>query len=387
MGGIVRDILLGYPVTDLDITIEHKVDIVAGEYARAVGGRVKGRTRFGTCKVETASVGVLDFATARSEKYTHPGALPDVDAAAIEADLARRDFAINAMAVYLSPGHYGELLDPFDGWGGISRRELKVLHQDSFADDPTRILRGIRFAARYGYRFERRTLRQLRECLAAGCLNTISGKRIRRELALIFGEQKSVAGLRLLGRYGVPGRIDAALGLDAAKRKLVPACGRALDLFEHWTGGTETDRAVFWFGFLFTGLEPATARRLVRYFNLNRRASAACVWAAGKLQITGDGLARLEKPYAYEAVKLMRNVPIESLALLYALSASKARSIIRSYVRQWRHVKPSLTGRDLIGLGIRQGPAVGTLLERILELKLLGKLPTHKSEITFARQR
>jgi tRNA nucleotidyltransferase (CCA-adding enzyme) len=387
VGGVVRDIILGFPVTDLDVTVEGDAVEVAREWAQSAGGTVKGLTRFGTCKVDAGPAGVIDFASTRTENYKRPGALPDVAPSDIESDLARRDFALNAMAVDLSPGSYGELLDPFNGWDDIRKRELRVLHDKSFTDDPTRVLRGIRFAARYGYRFNPATGVLVADCVSGGCLRTISGKRLLRELRLIFLEEKAASGLKLLDKHGVLESISPDLALGSRKRKMIPAARTALGKFRSGEARKVINPGAFWLGFLFIGVEPASGLELLRYLNPDRRTRDVSLWACRELGAARARLSKLTPPHAYKATRLLRNVLPESLALLYTASTGKVRRIVGTYFTRWRHVKPLLRGADLVRLGVRRGPAVGGMLNRMLRLKLEGRLPTRNSEIAYVRRR
>lgn len=387
VGGMVRDIVMGYPCTDVDVTIEGDAGSVARDYAAAIGGVVRGVTGFGTCKVEGGPLGAVDFAATRTETYRRPGALPEVKILPdIIMDLERRDFAVNAMAVLLSARGYGCIIDPFGGWEDIEKRQLAVIHPESFIDDPTRVLRGVRFAARYGFRFEKHTRRFLRGCVRSGCMRTISGKRVKREIDLIFSEEKAASGIRLLERYGILKGIDRDLDLGRVKRRLLPAADRAQRQFRKWTGPDEFDTRLFWFGYLYLGLNSAAATRLTSGFNLDRRFKRISLWVSRDLGSTRHKVSRLRPPYAYKVTRLVRNLELESLALLYASAGRRERSVVKTYVTRWRHVKPSLSGSDLAELGMKQGPAMGKLLERIHELKLLGELPTRRAELSFAKR-
>jgi tRNA nucleotidyltransferase (CCA-adding enzyme) len=386
VGGMVRDILLEYPSTDLDVTVEGDAVKVARDYARSVGGSVRGVTRFGTCKVEGGPAGVVDFAATRTETYPRPGALPDVKKCPdIILDLERRDFAVNAMAVSLSTGSYGLLIDPFDGLGDIERRQLAVLHPESFQDDPTRILRGVRFAARYGYGFEKHTLGFLRQCVAKGCMQTISGKRVRRELELVFCEEKVVKAIRLLEKHAFLRTIAKSLSFGAGKVKRLAAVDRVARRFCGWAESEEFDFATYWFGYLFAGQKSA-AERLAGYLNLDRKSRSVCHWAALEMDAAYRDLSGLKPSSPHGVRGLLNALPLESLALLYAFSGRRERGLIERFVTDWRHVEPVLTGADIVKLGIRQGPAVGRMLDKILELKLLGRLPTRRSEVAFVKR-
>jgi tRNA nucleotidyltransferase (CCA-adding enzyme) len=386
VGGIVRDVALDYPDTDFDVVIEGDAERVARAFAARVRGELKGLTAFGTCKVETAPFGTLDFATARSETYDRPGALPRTQASDMTHDLARRDFTINAMALALNPGHYGELLDPCGGLSDLKAGRLRVMHDRSLLDDPTRILRGVRFAARYGFTFERRTLSLLRACLAGGGLGSISGKRVFRELGLVSMEPRVLEGLKLLGEHGI---VDVVFGWQAGRRRPQDLWRRlpgAIEAVQDLAGGEFTRIWVVWFASLFADVGRKRAGRLALYFNLPKDVRAVCLWTAVDRKRVAGRLARLDLSKAYRVKLLLDAVPPEALVLLFGISPQRERGLIRRYLKTWRHVRPALTGADIASLGMSEGPAVGTMLDRIVRLKLAGKLETREAEIALVRR-
>jgi tRNA nucleotidyltransferase (CCA-adding enzyme) len=198
VGGCVRDWWLGLRQTaDLDVTVEGSGIDVARAAAAALGGSVSVHQQFGTATLVMPRQRI-DFATCRREVYAKPAAYPTVSPGTLEDDLFRRDFTINAMAVALLPQRFGTLIDPFGGGDSLRRRELRILHDRSFLDDPSRILRGVRFAARFGLRWERRTAAALRAAIASGALGWLNAGRLRRELELMCEEPDPVACLRQL---------------------------------------------------------------------------------------------------------------------------------------------------------------------------------------------
>ena len=196
VGGCVRDWQLGSPDrTDVDVTVEGDGIGVARAVARAFGGTVRAHPQFGTATVTLGSRRV-DFATCRRESYAKPAAYPTVTPGTLEDDLFRRDFTINAMAVALSSARFGLLVDPFHGAEDLDRRRLRMLHERSFLDDPSRILRGIRFAERFTLRWEPRTARALREAMAGGVLGRLNAGRLRKELDRMLDEPDPSACLQ-----------------------------------------------------------------------------------------------------------------------------------------------------------------------------------------------
>src|SRR5437763_10234033 len=178
VGGAVRDLLLGRGTVDLDVAIEGDARAVARELAGRLGGEAKEHDRFGTATVRAGDL-TVDLATTRRETYAEPGALPEVEPARLGEDLARRDFTINAMAASLGAAALGELVDPHGGREDLEAGVIRVLHPGSFTDDPTRLLRAVRYEARFGFRMDPETERFARAAIAAGTPSTVSGARIR----------------------------------------------------------------------------------------------------------------------------------------------------------------------------------------------------------------
>ena len=199
VGGCVRDWWLGLERSqDLDVTIEGSGIGVAEAAAQELGGTLTVHRQFGTATVALPGGARVDIATARQETYAKPAAYPAVTAGALREDLFRRDFTINAMAVALASDRFGALIDPFGGEADLRQRLLRVLHARSFLDDPSRILRGVRFLQRFGLRWEPHTERRLREAVSAGALGWLNPGRFQRELESMTGEPDPRACLRCL---------------------------------------------------------------------------------------------------------------------------------------------------------------------------------------------
>src|SRR5215204_3152127 len=194
VGGAVRDLLRGADPVDLDIAVEGDAPSVARSVAERMGSDAREYERFGTATVETPAT-TYNFASTRQEAYDEPGALPRVTPASLAEDLGRRDFSINAMAVGLSGDDLGHLYDPFGGVADMDAGVVRVLHERSFLDDPTRLLRALRYAARLGFELDRETERLAREAVAADALSTVSGARIRDELMDLLRETDAPADI------------------------------------------------------------------------------------------------------------------------------------------------------------------------------------------------
>jgi tRNA nucleotidyltransferase (CCA-adding enzyme) len=330
VGGAVRDLLLGRDRTDLDIAVEGD----AAAVGRRLGGEVRTHERFATATVHTDGL-ELDLATSRSESYPEPGALPEIRPATLSEDLARRDFTLNAMAVPLAGDP--ELIDPHGGLEDLKRGALRVLHDGSFVDDPTRALRAARYAARYGFDLDPGTERLLREADLA----TVSSDRVDAELRKLAAEQTARRGFELLDEWGLVPLPDGA-------PELIDAVS-ALTAGEAWSRVADRDEAVL-----------AAARGQGRD-------------AAGEL-------AAAEVTAPSQGVDLARGQDGVTLALARALGAEW----LDRYVEEWRDIRLDIDGDDLMEAGISEGPAIGRGLTAALRAKLDGEVASTEDELRVA---
>jgi tRNA nucleotidyltransferase (CCA-adding enzyme) len=330
VGGAVRDLLLGRDRADLDIVVEGD----AAALGQKLGGEVRTHERFATATVVLDGLEV-DLATARSETYPLPGALPEVRPATIGEDLARRDFTVNAMAVPLVDEP--ELIDPHGGARDLERGLLRVLHERSLADDPTRALRAARYAARYGFGLEPDTERLLR----AADLETVSRERVEAELRKLATEPRARQGFALLREW-----------------RLVAVDSQSLDLVDRVA---ELMEAAPWKGFA-------------------RREDAVLAAATGRGIEAARELASVEPPRASDAVELARGHHAVTLVLARALGAEW----LDRYVAEWRDVRLEIDGDDLIAAGIPEGPAIGLGLAAAMRAKLDGEAAGREEELEAA---
>jgi len=206
VGGPVRDLLCGKQLFDLDIAIEGNTSKFINELSRTFNANVVSHKRFGTFVLILPDNSHIDFATARSETYAKPGALPEVEFCSIEADLSRRDFSLNAMAISINPTNFGKIIDPFGGALAVRKKILQVLHALSFRDDPTRIFRLARFASR-GFFVEKSTLNLAKK--HSIFIKNISPQRIKNELLALLEEKNSGYAFSLLSHIGAISKFSA----------------------------------------------------------------------------------------------------------------------------------------------------------------------------------
>jgi tRNA nucleotidyltransferase (CCA-adding enzyme) len=372
VGGAVRDLLLDRSPRELDVVVEGDAQALAaalgaGVERSGVEPAVVGHPRFGTAVVELEGGVRIDVAAARRERYPAPGALPEVEPAPLAEDLLRRDFTVNTIAMALDGERPGELRAAPDALKDLRARRLRVLHELSFLDDPTRLLRLARYRARLGFAVEDGTAQLAAAAVGAGALATVSGARIGAELRLALAEPDPLGTLTELDRLGVMGALHPRLRLESglARRalELLPGDGRpdllllatlALALVLRADGDSRAEIAA-----LLDRLEfPAADRDRV-------------VAAAAAVPRLIDELPAATRPSRLRAAAL--RAPMEGIALAGAVSEPVAAPA-RRWLDNVRHVRLEITGDDLLAAGIRPGPAIGSRLEAALGRRLDGEL-------------
>lgn len=365
VGGAVRDLLRGHPPVDLDVVVEG--DALA--LARELGGEVRAHGRFGTVTVRLGGHS-YDLAGARRERYDHPGALPDVAPAGLDEDLARRDFTVNAIAVTLAGPAAGTVHAVPEALSDLAGARLRVLHAGSFIDDPTRLLRLVRYATRLGFAIEPKTDALAAAAVAGGAPATVSGPRIGTELRLAAAEPDPVSAWARLARWELDQAIEPGLRLADA-----PLGRAALALAP---GETRSDLLVV----AVAGRTIEAARLGATLDRLGWRAPErdAIVAAATGAQALADRLTRAQRPSAI--ARAVAGAPAEAVALAGSLGPATAA---RHWLTELRHVRLEIAGSDLIGAGIAPGPPLGRALRAALAAKLDGDVSDRAGELAVAR--
>lgn len=371
VGGVVRDLLLGRNNLDLDLVLEGDAISLAEQMAGITGGRLTAHKHFGTATIKWDG-GSADLTTARSESYSRPGALPAVRPDFIENDLFRRDFTINAMAVALSPGDYGRLIDPYRGRDDLERGLLRILHRRSFIDDSTRIWRGLRYEQRLNFSLEADTLRQLKR--NSPMLETISGDRLRHELELVLREEVPEKVLRRADELQVlPGLHPSLKAGDWLAEKFAEA-----------RRGKSASLSVY-MALLAYRLDRPALEQFILHLNIGKSLSKI-LRDSHALQTAMESLAdpALAPSRVY---KLLRDYAPTALVVTSIAAASTApREHIRTFLARLCHVKPALTGNDLLAMGIPSDPRIKEVLERLLDARLDGKVTSKEGEEELVRE-
>jgi tRNA nucleotidyltransferase (CCA-adding enzyme) len=383
VGGAVRDLLLGEPGFDVDLAVEGDGIVFATELATRLKGHVRPHEKFGTAVVVAdGRRGRLkvDVASTRAESYEYPGALPKVEHASIRSDLARRDFTINAMAVSLKPETFGDLFDFFGGREDLLAGRIVVLHNLSFIEDPTRILRAIRYESRYGLRMDEHTLNLARACSAMDLVGDLSSARLRDELVSLLDEEKVDFALRRAEALGVWPAVHGRLRVDERTRALVR---RGDELRRRHALGREVPSWRLRLVWLLRDLDPEEIE----------------AWAA-RMRVRGDDASVLTRalvvgrrlldrvargPAEADLYDLAASEPLEAVLAAMTLDESGiAADRLAHFLDVTRHVRLDIGGDDLLALGFSTGPRMGEVLRSVLHLKLNGVVDGRAEELEAA---
>ena len=365
VGGAVRDLLMGVRPVDLDLMVEGPVAALA----TALGGeQLRRHDRFATATIELEGTR-CDIAQARREVYPAPGALPEVRPATAAEDLRRRDFTVNAIALALTGPGRGELLWAPDALSDLDARRLRVLHERSFNDDPTRLLRLARYAARLRFEIEPETLALARQAMGEGVLSTVSGARIGNELRLLAEEQDQVGALEALAALGIDRAIDPRLGLRDATVLV-----RALALLPD---GERRDRLALAAALL--GASAADAAALLDRLAFSAGDRDAIVVAATQAKSLSERLEMAGQPSEIDAA--VGGAGTELVALAGALGATSAA---REWLMRLRTLDLEISGDDLLAAGVSEGPGIGAALAAARAALLDGEATDRASQLAVA---
>ncbi|GBE01541.1 poly(A) polymerase I precursor [bacterium BMS3Bbin06] len=393
VGGTVRDLLRGEKNLDIDLVIEGD----GIKFAKRVTEEIKGlkltiHRRFNTAKIRFTKASeikmptpdfIVDVATARTEYYEEPASLPKVETSSIKKDLYRRDFTINTLAVKLNPRDFGVLIDFFGGQRDIRERTIRVLHNLSFIEDPTRAFRAVRFAERFGFKISKHTENLMKSALRLNLFERLSGTRIYDELALTFKETEPVRALKRLASYGLLKVIHPELKFSETLEETLQAIHEGIAWFDLLFLDENIDRSRLYIMGLLSYLEPEKRLAALRRLSTSEK----------NLKIITEGfnkafsiVKKLKTDDPVEIYMTLRSVDLETM--IFSIALCKDRTVqkaISRYLLELRETRPQLTGKDLIGLGIEPGPVYSKILAAILEKRLRGSIKNREDEIDFVK--
>ena len=387
VGGFVRDLFLYRSNEDLDIVIEGDGIAFAKRYAERVGARINAYKKFGTAVIIFPDGFKLDVASARMEYYKFPAALPIVEMSSIRLDLFRRDFTINTLAVQLNPEKFGILIDFFAARKDIKEKTIRVLHNLSFVEDPTRVFRAIRFEQRFGFSIGKLTSRLIENAVKMNFFKRLSGKRVFVELRQILEEENPAPAIIRLNDYGLLNVIHPNIEFN---KKLI-------ELFN------SSKKVLSWYDLLF--IEESYIKWVVYFLALMRSCNKRI---SGRICTRFEITPRFRRIFCNERfgadkclLWLERNLPVQNSILykrlsdfkteliLYMMAATKLESVkkaISHYFTRLRYTNILITGKDLKAMGLESGPIYREIMQAVLDARLNGELKTLNDELTYARK-
>lgn len=372
VGGFVRDLLLQKLLNDFDIVLEGDAIKLGRVLVKEFGGTLTAHRKFHTCtwylpEAWKLGPGTLDLITARSETYAAPGVLPSVKPSTILDDLRRRDFTINAMAVRLDGGQLGRLVDPLDGEADLDQGVMRVLHPRSFIDDPTRMLRAVRYEQRYGFEIEPGTLKLINP-ESFDVLSKLSGERIRHEFDLIFEEDNSAPIMHRLGELGILAAFKPELPI------LNEECAGSLNAGPANDMGILDNRVLAGYLLWLMDSKPEYVTSLARRLDFTTELTDTVISA---IRLKAE-LPRYAGSRPSQWTTRLDQAPPMAI---YAVWHVANETALKEFLTKWRHIKPHTTGEDLKALGIPPGPRYKEILSRLRAAWLDGEIDTKEAEL------
>jgi tRNA nucleotidyltransferase (CCA-adding enzyme) len=386
VGGFVRDIFLYRENLDIDVVIEGDGIEFARTLVASLGGRVRAHDAFRTAVVVLPDGRKIDIATARLEYYHSPAALPTVESGSIKLDLYRRDFTINTLAIKLNPEGFGTLIDFFGAQKDLKQKVIRVLHNLSFVEDPTRVFRAIRFEQRFGLRIGKLTSGLIENAVRRDFFKDLSGRRLFSELRQILEEEKPNMALRRINEFDLLKLIHPDIVYDRALERRLSSIEKVITWYKLLFLDEDCRYWLVYLLGLTNSLDREESETLCDLFELNQhyrhvlvgqklKAEASLRWVASSSKHKNSDLYREFRPY-------------ETEVLLYMMASATRDSIkraISTYITKLRLVKTLLSGNDLKEMGYKPGPIFREILSRLRDARLNDEVKTRQDEEAFVR--
>ena len=390
VGGFVRDLILGVENLDLDLTVEGDGIFFAERFASVQGGRVRGHPIFGTAVVVLTDGSKLDVASTRLEYYESPGVLPTVERSSLRHDLYRRDFTINTLALCINSNRFGVVTDYFGGQQDIQQRSVRVLHNLSFVEDPTRVFRAIRFEQRLGFRIAPHTENLIRSAVRMKVLDKVGGTRLLNELIQILNEREPIGAVQRMAMLGLLPFIHSNLKLSPENERVITESSRLLTWFRLLYLEDRCEQWQVYFLALCERLRneefEETCQRLTIPGRIVSHVFSHRRWALSMLDTLQRRLKRASIIRNSEIYESFRVLPLEVLLYLAARTPNEEmRRNVSLYITRLRHVRPELDGNSLRELGLAPGPRFSDVMKRLLDARLDGEISSIEEESDLAR--
>lgn len=390
IGGFVRDLLLRRPNLDIDIVVEGDGIEFAKSFAEKHNARARCHRKFNTAVlVFNEPEGFkVDVASARFEYYQFPAALPIVEFGSLKMDLYRRDFTINTLAVALNPAHFGQLIDFFDAQRDLKEKTFRVLHSLSFVEDPTRIMRAIRFEGRFGFRIGKQTASLMRNAVRMGLIQKLGGHRLLRELQLILMESDPLPALRRMSEFGLMSVLSPRLRFDEKAEELFNRLREVISWYR--LSFLEETLDAWWVYILglFAGRTREDLEETWQRLDFTAEQRERMLWTYEQVESLMRRFFQLPDHKPSDIYRALQPFKAEELLFMMARTQrEETRRAISRYFHRYRHVRTELRGRDLKALGITPGPIYRGILDELLSGRLDGDIKSRQEELAHVQLR
>jgi len=394
VGGVVRDLLLHRENWDLDVTVEGDGIAFARLVADRYGAGLALFEKFATGRLVFSDGIKLDVASARRESYAAPAALPEVAPASIQDDLYRRDFTINAMAVPLNGPDRGRLLDPYGGRRDLKARTIRVLHEKSFIDDPTRIFRAIRFLQRFGFALEPETARLLKRAAETDQIARLSGPRLCNEILSLLEERDLHKPIEQLMRFKLLRFLHPQLFYGNKARNVIASLPRALAWWTRQRLSTPIERPLLYLMGVLSQSSEAVIQAVGERLQLSSAQARAIHWSGKETDRVARLLMARSALKPSQVYRRLQGMPDEALVLVAAKALARSKRVfadrvsgrLAHFVKRGRGTATRITGGDLKKLGLSPGPQFKKILDRLLNQRLDGIVRTKSDEEASVRR-
>jgi tRNA nucleotidyltransferase (CCA-adding enzyme) len=387
VGGFVRDLLLRHPNLDVDVVIEGDGIEFARAFAEEHTVRVRAHKKFNTAVLIFPDGQRVDIATARFEYYQYPAALPTVEFGSLKMDLYRRDFTINTLAIALNPNSFGYLIDFFGGQRDLKEKVIRVLHNLSFVEDPTRILRAIRFEQRFGFRIGKQAVALIRTAVRMGLIQKLGGRRMFHEIQLILREDDPSPALKRMAEFGVLAVVSAKMRFDQRMEELFQRLKELISWYQLSFLDEPLERWWVYLLGLFSGLAREELEEVWKRLQLAPNQKERLLWTYDKVEELLRGFFQLPDHRPSDIYRALQ--PLRPEELLYMMARTQKEATTRAishYFHRYRHVSTELRGKDLKALGIPPGRTYRIMLDELLDVRLNGEIKNRQEEEAFLQR-
>ena len=387
VGGLVRDLLLKRENLDVDIVIEGDGISFAHKFAEQYDVRVRSHKKFGTAVLIFPDGFKVDVATARIEYYETPAAPPTVETSSLKMDLFRRDFTINTLAIQLNRRDYGTLIDYFGGQKDLKGKVIRVLHNLSFVEDPTRIFRAIRFEQRFGFRIGKLTLSLIKNAVDINSFKDLSGRRLFMELKFLLMERMPLKAVERMNELDLIQFISPDINYTEGLVTIFEDLRAVISWFDLLYLGYDYETwKVFWYG-LTSSLDAKGLQEMAKRMQMNDLESRRMISQRMDVNRVLDGLYKLKGDNNYGIYKSLSQYDTEILLFMMAKANNeKIKRLISNYFTRLKGVKVLIKGNKLREMGFKPGPLYKEIFNRLLEARLNGEVATRADEISFVKE-